>query len=104
MSKYPTENILINWSDLSIRIDATYGRYGPPDGPPLLHVIEIKTITPPGHPLPMTESGFKRLYISVDVLSRDDNLADFIIAGLDAAATDPKWIELMKSKKQLELF
>ena len=47
---------------------------------------------------------FKRLYISVDMLSPNDNLADFIITGLDAAATDPKWLELMKSRKQLELF
>jgi len=66
---------------------------------PLAH-IEVRSTVP----LPITETGYRSHFTSVDEIEAAGGAVAFILSALDEAAKDAAWIKREEASRQMALF
>jgi len=69
-----------NWNDAFAQIH----------GEPIAH-LEIRTLTPPHRPLPVTETGYRSHFTSPSEIDAYGNPVAFVLAWLDHEASAERW-------------
>ena len=54
--------------------------------------------------LPVTETGYRSLFVIDGAISDRDSVRAYVLAWLDDAARDPNWQRYLQDSKQLRLF
>ncbi len=89
----------IEWLTLEIR-------YSPkPFASAEITHFEVVTLKPAGDPHPLSETGYKSLFIHPEWTKQfQNNPRDFIIFALEQAAKEPRWQDIKANSQQLSLF
>lgn len=67
--------------------------------------LEIRTLKPKRAPLPITETGYLSHHFHPDSVDFNKiNVIEFMTNWLDQEARNPKWIEQIEQRRQLDLF
>lgn len=101
-----TEKEVIHWRGIAIEL-----RYVPEwskvftktYGEPLAH-LEFRTISPSEAPLPITETGYKSMFLMDSEIQEFGGAEKFARAVLDDAARDKNWQAYEEQARQLSLF
>jgi hypothetical protein len=66
--------------------------------------LEIEAVDPPKHPLPVTETGYRSLFVARGVVEQAGGAVAYTLAWLDQAAKAPAWKRQREAARQLSLF
>ena len=98
---------IINWHGTDIQITTStliyLDTFQDVYGYRLIH-IEVKTINPEKAPLPITNTGYKSIYITEPELQSCGGSVKLILDEINALATSPEWKELDIKARQYSLF
>ncbi len=98
---------IINWRGTDIQITTSAPIYSNAFkkvyGYQLMH-IEVKTINPEKAPLPITNTGYKSIYITEPELHSCGGSVQLILDEINASANSPEWKELDFKARQYSLF
>tara|TARA_R110002073_G_scaffold222830_2_gene383050 strand:+ start:1746 stop:2054 length:309 start_codon:yes stop_codon:yes gene_type:complete len=100
---YTTE--ILTWHNTQIEV-----RYNPDPHPQtawkgvtIAH-LEIRCLSPERAALPITESGYRSVFMPESYLEGYDSAADYVRQWLDCAARAPEWQDILNQARQLSLF
>jgi hypothetical protein len=100
------EVFILHWLDYEIEITytpSTYKCFEEAYGYAMSHV-EIKTIKPLRAELPITDTGYRSIYITAPELADHGGAKAFILNALNEAAENPAWKNAELQRRQLSLF
>jgi len=66
--------------------------------------LEVIAIEPEREPLPITETGYRSIFLYSTELEKFGSPADYILTALEAEAATDKWLEQKASADQFSLF
>jgi len=66
--------------------------------------VEVETIAPPRAPLPITETGYRSIFVSVNAIDKAGGAVAFVIEALNEAARRQEWKARVAAQRQLSLF
>ncbi len=66
--------------------------------------LEVRTITPEGVRLPITETGYRSHHLSPVYVDQAGGPVAYAVAWLDAEARKPEWRRYVEASRQLSLF
>jgi len=93
------------WRGYTIQIRVTQDAYNLSRyGVDAVTHLEIRSIEPVNVALPMTETGYKSLFLPSNVLDGYDSAKDVVRLWLDEAAQSDAWIEQEFNDRQMTLF
>jgi hypothetical protein len=98
------ETFEINWNGIIVQIswEETWLNLIV-DGQAVSH-LQIESIHPPRSPLPMTETGYRSLFTSPEMVQSFGGPVAFVLSWLNDAAKSPSWREQHQASKQLTFF
>ena len=98
MSDEPVEQFEMMWNGVQIQVT-----YKPLYWEVTSH-IELRTVSPAGAHLPVTDTGYRSHFIPPGTVEAfEDGAEAFVRAWLDEAAQDPKWQRERQQRMQLDL-
>ncbi|MGH1432564.1 MAG: hypothetical protein ACRBB4_15785 [Neptuniibacter sp.] len=100
------EIFILHWLDYETEITHTPSKYKCFEeayGYAMSHV-EIKTIKPEQASLPITDTGYRSIYITAPELTDHGGAKAFILKALNDAAANPAWKSAELQRRQLSLF
>lgn len=89
---------LIEWQNIQIKITHIPKKFIVVDH------IEIKSIDPPNARLPMTDTGYKSDYPSIETMEHYKDATEYVLAWLEHDAKSKEWLKYIESQKQGCLF
>ncbi len=66
--------------------------------------IEIRGVLPERSPLPITETGYKSIFIAESDLVSHGGALQYVTSYMEEEAKSPKWLELQAQANQYQLF
>ena len=66
--------------------------------------LEVIAIEPDRAPLPITETGYRSIFLYSTELEEFDTPADYVLAALDGEATKPEWLDRVERDRQFSMF
>jgi len=87
--------VTLQWSDFDISIKYALCWLSGPMSHIELHCLE---------PLPVTETGYKSIFLAKGILKDEDEVLSFVSTLLDEAAQSDAWQLHMADRRQLKLF
>ena len=54
--------------------------------------------------LPVTATGYRSQFVVADAIAGAEAVEPYLLAWLDHAAKDPRWLKLLEASRQLKLF
>ncbi len=66
--------------------------------------IEVKSISPERAPLPITETGYKSIFIAEPELAGKGGSLKYVTSYIDQVAKSEKWRNCQKNSRQFNLF
>jgi len=97
----------ITWQGINIEISCCEPSYMKSHrdiyGYVMLH-IEVKSISPEKAPLPITETGYKSIFIAQPDLAGKGGALKYVTSYLDEKAKSKKWRNCQKNSRQFNLF
>ena len=101
MKDYETHTM--TWQGIDIEIRWTEGWLDFDDGTSMGH-MEIRSISPKDHPLPMTETGYRSHFTKADEVNEYGGPANYAEAWLVQDAKLPSWQQRLADYQQMALF
>ena len=101
MKDYEFHNL--TWRGIEIEIRWTQSWVEFDDGTSMGH-MEIRSISPKKHPLPLTETGYRSHFMKADAIHEYGGPANYAEAWLDEEAKTPAWQQRLADFRQLALF
>ncbi len=94
----------INWNSITLEVTWEPTWLSLPESRYAVGHLQLRSIAPNRAPLPVTETGYRSLFINPqDVMNEGGPLA-FACAWLDCEARNPSWRAQQESARQLALF
>lgn len=96
----------IDWNGITVEVSYEpewLGGLAEAFGEPLAR-LQIQSVSPERAALPVTETGYRSLYVINSVIMMDGGPVTFVRGWLDAAADDPAWKRTQDASRQLALF
>ena len=96
----------LQWQDYEIQISYTASAYKSVEriyGYAMCH-IEIETLKPERAALPVTESGYRSIFITAPELEEEGGVKTLVLGMLDEAAQKQEWKEAELQRRQYKLF
>jgi len=66
--------------------------------------LEVISVEPEREPLPITETGYRSIFLCSTELEEFDSPAEYVLAALEAEAATDKWLEQKAAADQFSLF
>lgn len=101
---YETHQIIWNGIEVEIHYTPNWSNVLQKGHGATLAHIEIKSITPKRTPLPITETGYKSLFLNSETVTEAGGAESFIFGVLNQAAQSEGWKRLDAQLRQGELF
>lgn len=93
-----------DWNGITLEVSWEPSWFSLPESHYAVGHLQLRSIAPERAPLPVTETGYRSLFInSQDVMNEGGPLA-FACAWLDCEARHPSWRAQQESARQLPLF
>lgn len=106
MNDKPSKTYRISWQNVEIDVRHTPDYWSAVKrvyGYSMDH-LEVIAVEPDRAPLPITETGYRSIFLNSTVLGEFDTPAEYVLAALDAEAVTEKWLERKAAADQLSLF
>jgi len=69
-----------------------------------MHHIEVRSISPENAPLPITETGYRSIFITEPELSANGGVLKYMTNYIEQEAKSKKWIAQQEKSRQFTLF
>lgn len=66
--------------------------------------LELRVVSPEGRAIPVTETGYRSHFLSQGMVEEAGGVEAYVIAWLDEAARDRRWLLAEEQRRQLDLF
>ncbi|PHZ83933.1 hypothetical protein [Paremcibacter congregatus] len=96
-----TETLIWHAYRIEVGYDPDYNPTG--KGTALAH-LEIRTLSPERAALPITETGYRSVFMPDSYLDDYDSAVDFVEKWLTSAALTEEWKDILDQARQLSLF
>lgn len=93
----------ITWDDIEIEVRWASNWMDYDDGTSMGH-LEIQSVCPQKHPLPMTETGYRSHFIYEHEINEFGGPLNYVESWLDAESKSNKWLERKAAFNQMALF
>ncbi|WP_339865033.1 hypothetical protein [Paremcibacter congregatus] len=100
---YTTEILKWHHYQIEVRYNPDPHHHVPLNGVTIAH-LEIRCLSPERAALPITESGYRSVFMPGHYLEGYDSAADYVREWLDCAAQAPEWQDTLDQARQLSLF
>ena len=100
--KRPIEHHAIVWHGIAATVVYTPDYHSTPGS--AFHHCHVEVITEPRKPLPISETGYRSLFINGGEVENAGGAASFAMRWLDAASKSPEWRAAVAASRQGSLF
>lgn len=108
VAKSPRKRKLVEdalvWEGITLRLKYEPGYHCPVEGLNHRAHLEVKVVEPESAPLPITETGYRSLYLCGGVIEECGSPSIYLRNWLDECARDPAWRKALDRWRQLSLF
>ena len=92
------QQLTLDWQGLSLSLEFERDWLGD------VGMSHISVYSPNNQPLPITDTGYRSIFVSTVILDEWGGPLPYVLAMLDAEAASPAWIAAKAKRRQLTLF
>lgn len=94
----------IDWNGISVEVSWEPSWLSQPENHYAIGHLQLRSVAPERAPLPVTETGYRSLFINPQAVMDEGGPLAFVGAWLDCEARNPEWRAQQESARQFALF